>query len=267
MTCPSLGRMSIAALVAAFVWFAAGAQPRGTRTPPAAAWTARLEALEPSRPLDYFELAEEMVDAAQSDSDRRLARELFALAGVLEPYQLGRSACLALADMESDVQERRRLIALASLLNRQPNDTALSERGSSGPGASEAVLAVCDAFSAYRLGKGREARKALATPGAMDLLASGAHVFAGGVDQFLADCDRYTGGERPTLYTELQATRDLRLELALLDGEARSWSGDLLLNRGRRLIEVDPARLDVTLGVDAHLAYFRNGRWVPGPDR
>jgi hypothetical protein len=54
----------------------------------------------------------------------------------------------------------------------------------------------------------------------------------------------------------------LRLETALLAGSDRPWSSALLYGEGRPLIEVDPARLEETLGVDGSRPLYRAGRWV-----
>ena len=48
-------------------------------------WIERLEQLDPSRPLEYFALGEEIADVAEAHSaEQRLALELFALAGQLD---------------------------------------------------------------------------------------------------------------------------------------------------------------------------------------
>ena len=60
-------------------------------------WDARLEALDPTRPLDYFLLGEEVADAAVNEAERQLARELFGLAGALDRDRLARSAALGQA--------------------------------------------------------------------------------------------------------------------------------------------------------------------------
>src|SRR5262245_1831352 len=101
---------------------AAWSEPAATRPTVAGAsgslqpWTARLEALKPAEPLAYFELAEEVADVAADAQQRELARHLFALAGMLDTKRLGRSACLAIADLEENAVVKRRLLALASLL-------------------------------------------------------------------------------------------------------------------------------------------------------
>jgi hypothetical protein len=83
-----------------------------------ASFRDRLIALHPDRPMDYFELAEEIAYEVPTDVGRRLAAELLVLAGELDrassqPVPLARSVCLALADLSTDSAERTWLIAMA----------------------------------------------------------------------------------------------------------------------------------------------------------
>ena len=79
-------------------------------------WTERLELLTPEDPLAYFELGEEVQDAATTRQERALARALFGLAGLLDRATLGRSAALAIASLEETPLAKRRLEAAAALL-------------------------------------------------------------------------------------------------------------------------------------------------------
>ena len=88
----------------------------------------------------YFELAEEIADAAKNDEERQLARHVFALAGALDPRHLGRSACLALAQLEDQPTARARLLALASLLSQTGGSVTLRTYGGHMPEASSPDL-------------------------------------------------------------------------------------------------------------------------------
>jgi hypothetical protein len=220
----------------------------------------RLAALRPQRALAYFELAEEIADAPQDQAQRDLARRLFALAGALDPKRLGRSACLALYDLEPDPIARRRLMVLAALLDeraagsgREPQRPEWADRA--------AALAVSEAIGHYRRGEGSKAIARIGAPGAMDVLeACGAIVFRGGSARFVEDCKAFRAARRPSVSDQDLVTM-LRFEAALLSGENRSWSGDLLLGGGRPLLEVDPDRLAESLGADASQPCWRAGRW------
>jgi hypothetical protein len=239
--------------------------PLAALAPRAAApgdWERELAALRPVDPLAYFELAEEIADAAAADDDRELARRLFALAGLLD-RRLARSSCLALADLAVDEQEHRRLTALAALLGGggiAPPGAATSDGPSFAPGTA-AALAVTEAFSHYRRGKGSRALTALRTPGALELLDSCDRFLYGGVHRFLEDCKLYRKELRPGL-SEEDRVRMLRLEIALLTGDERPWSSELLYAGGRPLVEVDPDQLEDAFRTDASRPIYRGGRWV-----
>jgi hypothetical protein len=245
--------------------------PGAARAPSAAGiedLTQRLEALRPQHAMAYFELAEEVADVADDEDMRALARRLFGLAGVLDAEHLGRSACLALADMEENELARRRLLALAALLGGGGLAQAAPAEAVAGGGEAPsrtAVLAVTEAFSLYRRGRGSQAMTVLDKPGAMELLRALDPQLPGGANRFLEDCRHYRGQLRPSL-SEGDLTRMLRLEIALLAGIERPWSSELLLGRGRPLVEVDPDRLEEALGVNAARSIYRNGRWVPAGD-
>jgi hypothetical protein len=274
---PSLIR-AIVLLVIVTTVFAAVVVAQSTsarRTP--GPWDARLEQLRPQEPERYLELAEEVADAASNDTDRALARHLFALAGALEPERLGRSACLALADMEENAQAKRRLQALAALLPGPPSIGTLPATGGAGAGgmpvwSPSAALAVTEALSYYRRGDGQRALTALKTPGADALLQHFGRVLPGGYARFIEDCKLYRGGgggasgQAPTL-AFADILRMLRFESSILSGSDRSWSSELLLSgggagAGEALIEVDPLSLQESLGIDASKPLYRAGRWV-----
>lgn len=220
---------------------------------------ARLAALEPSNPMAYFELAEEVADAARDEESLALAQRLFALAGALDAPRLGRSACLALADLETHPRVKERLVALAWLLDTRPGGFT-GVRNGTDEADPAAALAVAEAIGNYRQGDGVRALAALRRPGAEEVLESCGHLFPGGAPRFTEDCRLYRGGRRPML-TDQDIVGLLRIERALLGGAERSWAGDLLLDRGRPLIEVDPDRLQETLGADPASACYRAGRW------
>ena len=226
---------------------------------------ARLAVLDPGEPLAYLELAEEVADAAEDEESLDLARHLFALAGLLDPPRLGRSSCLALADIEPKVPARRRLLALAALLDERAGVMSWPGVDRSGRIDPSAALAVAEALSRYRRGQGGRALNALGRPGAMELLEEYGHVLRGGARRFVEDCRIYRGPRKPMLSAD-DLTRMLRLERALLAGPDRSWADELMLTRGRPLIEVDPDRLQETFGVDPSRPYYRDGRWVSKAD-
>jgi hypothetical protein len=229
----------------------------------AADWSARLAALKPEQPLEYFLLAEEIADAAQSESQRGLARQLFGLAGVLDPKRLGRSSALALADLAVDPMAKRRLLALGWLLDDRVGGDALGRRPEA-LAEPAAALAVSEALSHFRKGLGPRALAALKEPGATELFARHPHVLHEPVERFMEELRQYHGQAKPRL-SPRDLLRMLQFEAALLAGGERSWSSDLLLSADRPLAEVDPDRIDQMLGMDPSRPYYRDGAWVARP--
>lgn len=220
-----------------------------------------LERLDPLDAMAYFELAEEIADASADQSQRELARHLFALAGVLDTPRLGRSACLALADLEPDEHVKRRLHALAALLDERAGGLGRGPVGETTSYDQAAALRVTEAISFYRKGNGARALASMRAPGAMEILDDFPVVFRGGADRFIEDCRLYRGS-RPPIIAMQDLIRMLQYEAALLAGEQRSWSGELLLTGGRPLIEVDPDRLESSFGVSASEPCYKGGEWV-----
>ncbi len=204
--------------------------------------------------MDYFLLGEEVVDAAQSDAERQLARELFGLAGALDRERLGRSAALARAAIASTPLEARRMQAAAALLGGLRYERASS--------AEEAVksLALVRALSLYRVGKGPSALATLRSADAEGLLEEYDAMIPGGSEGFLRECRTLRGGVRPTL-DNATLRRMLLLEAALITPSPRAVSIDVAITQGAPLLEIDVSDLGALFRVDPSLASWRDGRW------
>lgn len=243
------------------------------------AFVERLNALRPQQPMAYFELAEDMADAAGDDESMRdLARYLFGLAGVLDPDRLGRSAALALADMTDNAESRRRLLALASILDQRGHSILLTMQPHTDHTRdvdfdTAAIMTFLEAIGEYRWGRGARAMSTLRREGMDEILAfyvAPLRVTASEIHDAIRTYR--TGQNRPPISTdELDAMH--RMELAMLTGPhaviRRPWSADLMLTQDRPLIEVDPDRLDMSFGVDASRPYYRgalhDGHWTSAP--
>lgn len=221
-------------------------------------WSEQLEALQPTQPMEYFLLGEDVADAGETT----LARRLFALSAILGTGQLRHSALLALVAIEDDAQQRRRLAALAALLAADgaepvaigsPLDDAAHDPAS--------VHVLGEAFSFFRRGTGTRALRHLERTSTLDLLHSVGHALPSGSQGFIerARGMRGTGAAR---ISDSQLVEMLQVELALLAGNERSWSADLVLYESTPLIEIDPERLDEALDVDASRTRYRDGQWV-----
>jgi hypothetical protein len=226
-------------------------------TAPASRWDERLARLDPVRPMDYLELGEEVAERAESDDERRLARQLFGLAGALDTQRLGRSAMLALAQFASTPEERARALAAAELAGGRG---AAIRRTMADPAALEALAR---AVSFHRRGEGRKALNALKQDGADALLDQVGDALAGGADVFRAECKSMKPGS-PSMLDEDAISRGLYLELALRAGELRGAGLDLFLEGDAPLIEIDLADPMGTWGVDPSRPWWRNGAWSGG---
>jgi hypothetical protein len=226
-------------------------------TAPASRWDERLARLDPVRPMDYLELGEEVAERAESDDERRLARQLFGLAGALDTQRLGRSAMLALAQFASTPEERARALAAAELAGGRGSAI---RRTMADPAALEALAR---AISFHRRGEGRKALNALKQDGADALLDQVGDALAGGADVFRAECKSMKPGS-PSMLDEDAISRGLYLELALRAGELRGAGLDLFLEGDAPLIEIDLADPMGTWGVDPSRPWWRNGAWSGG---
>lgn len=227
----------------------------------------RLESLHPRDPRAYFELAEEIVDARHDDAESlATARNLFGLAAMLDADRFGRSACLALAEIETSSARRARLIALADLLGSATDARFGPELGEGFTAPSRgAALAVIDALSLYRLGEGRRAEEMLTAPAAEALFEQVTASLPGGARRIREDFELYKGVRRSSLRPSLSdpvIARMLLIETLLHGDRERSFARDLALTGDRPLLEVDPGRLAETLEVDVSRPLYRNGGWV-----
>ena len=227
----------------------------------AARWSDRLEALDPSRPMMYFELGEEVEDAATTPEERTLARQLFGLAGILDRESLGRSAALAIAGLESRGVARERLRAAAELLAPVGTvDIGTARRTTT---TREGRLHFCKALAALRRGDGSRARRHLDKADAEVVLEQLGPRLSGGVARFRRDIETYQGRLRPDLDpAEIQG--HLVAELLALSGGRPAWSVSLVSTDASPLLVVDLERLDRLFGVDPARPYWRDGRWL-GP--
>ena len=242
---------------------------------------SRLAALDPADPMAYFELAEEVAYEMPGDAAQDLARRLLVLSFELDrgsdaPVGLGRSVCLALADLAVDAEERRWLVALGETFE----GGASAESGATeGSGDDDDALALADALARLRAGDVVRARRLLRRVDASETLArAGLPVSeasdlasdlarasdgaprgrAAGGD---AELDPATGGNPGPSLDGAEFLRWIRAELALLGAEPRSWAAQTVVDRGRPLRDLDPGELRIRFGVDPGAA-----RWAPGDE-
>jgi hypothetical protein len=159
---------------------------------PVADLVARLEALSPQRPRDYFLLAEELAQEPHEREARQLARTLYALSFELARASgdaaLASSSALGLTELSQRSDQRRWLRAIASVAAPTPVRAGVLSAG--GPADASALAAqqlarieradegaeqrvaldLVTAIGLARVGEGRRAAAFLARPGVRDLL-------------------------------------------------------------------------------------------------
>jgi len=234
--------------------------------PGADAWREQLErrlsALDPSRPVDYVALAEDVVDhaaGASQDADRALARRLAALAGALDPRGSGRSAALLLAELAASDAERARMSAVGAFLD--PASDAREQRAAD----ADAALSLVRAFTHYRRGEAQRARDALARGQAAALLDRHPDILQGGSARFLADCDAMRNSGAPAMSPQ-QVDALQALAAGAIAGAPRTWSEAIVQGGLAPLAEVDLADPEGIFGVDPAECLWRGGRWVRRTD-
>jgi hypothetical protein len=150
---------------------------------------ARLTALDPAKPLDYYLLAEEVAAEATLLPARDLARRLYVLAFELDRAQrgdeesppattagksVGPSVCIALAAMAGPESERRWLRALGLQLRSAPaegkTDTPSSRTPEIRVVPDQVALELATALGLVRSGEGRRAATLLKRPGVAETL-------------------------------------------------------------------------------------------------
>lgn len=260
----SPSRASVLVLAAAL---ALGAGPFAVRVA-ADAWRGelarRLAELVPSRPVEYLQLAEDVVDHASDGpgkaQDLALARRLAALAGSLDPQASGRSAALFLAELAEADADRARMASVAAYL-----DPATDAREQAA-GDSEAVLSLVRAFSHYRRGESQRARDAIARGGAAALLDRHPEILQGGSARFRADCDAMRNSGAPAMSAQ-QVDALQALASGTLAGAPRTWSEAIARGGLAPLAEVDLANPGTVFGVSPEECLWRDGAWVRDPAR
>jgi hypothetical protein len=129
-------------------------------TGPAITLESRLSALDPDEPVRYFLLGEDLMDEGQIDG----ARRLFVLASSLDPLNLGRSSCLALAelaDREENPDEHKRLLGIARMYPAPPEAAEIELDNSSAIEHHRAAALISAMLGFYRRGEGAKALRSL----------------------------------------------------------------------------------------------------------
>ncbi len=228
-------------------------------------WGARLAALNPAKPVDYFLLAEEVGDESRDAPGRALARRLYGLAGALDPDHLGSSAALALASLEGPaIRTEQALAGRWKAAARRWEGSRVSRNrfpaGRIADARPSLRLELAETLVLYRRGLGPKLIDMLKRTDLRELFDSLIMSLPGG-EGFLARAEGFVKGTPPDL-GQGEADALWRLERAVLDPGSGRWSDGIAL--GGNLPAVDPALGSPAeiFGEDPGKALWRDGRWV-----
>lgn len=262
---------------------------------------ARLTALKPENPEDYFLLGEEVADAAASSEQHRLAIELNCLAFELGRVRAGETAtsaaaAIALAELDRTERTRRWLFAMAAVIDPSRSEPGWMRKPAP-TSVESAPYTVAQLMGFVRSGDGGRARLLLSKPEVRSSLASLDRLLAnGGVPGGASGLEREAlkwpcptcankrvtrktntappeyracsncGGNPGAELTAEQLIGQLRIESWLLQGLQRSWAAQVATDRGEPLIDPDPSSLCALFQVDPSRPYWRDGHWCANPD-
>ncbi len=239
----------------------------------AAQWKPRLESLSREDAEPYFVLAEDVAAHSDSPQSLELARQLFALAGAIEPSRFAASAALALESMstkassESD-RSAARWRAVAQEWSEYPLETghegSAASIGSTAVGSAVRGAAV-DAIVQYRRGFGRRAIDRLKQPRVRALFESVMRSVPGGSEEFDRLAPLHVRGEATPLDPHVVDAL-LRVEQALLQPRSARWSVAIALAGNEPVVDAPLGTPSEVFGVDPQRTRWRVDRWVTEAD-
>jgi hypothetical protein len=227
----------------------------------------RLAALDPARPQQYREYAEELAEKARDPEAREAAIRLFHIAAYSGDDKLRRSALLGLAGLAASPAEERRFRAAAYLYDAEHPPAFIVRRTAvptaRTPAARAELAALLGALRAIRQGRPSETRRFLNDAAVHEPLALLVEIITR--EQLLALATTKPLAD-PSLRQLLAA--EIALELALAEGEAAAatpapestaWSAAASPGGLAPLPSLDLLHLTQ---FDPRASVFRDGKWV-----
>lgn len=222
----------------------------------------RLAKLDPARPAEYRDYAEELLARKRDPAARDLAIRLYAIAAWLDPENLGRSSLLGLQHLARSAEERKKFRAALYVIDpTMPLEPAPKAKSLNGSGETTAAQELLRALRLLRTGKGATARAIVEKPPVAKLLESYQPVMSRA--EFAAAASQSLLSAR-----ELRQALLLELEMEVLahpptasDRAATSldWSRELQGTGGK---PVPSLSLDSLTEFDPRLCLYRDGKWV-----
>lgn len=222
----------------------------------------RLTALDPSRPQEYREYAEELAEKQLDPESRLMAIRLFQISAWLDPAKTGRGALLGLVSVARPGEEEARFRAAAYLFDPRHDKALLGQTPTPGgrEKADDPMKALLEALRLLRRGHVQQARAALAPPAVQDVLT--AHQGILSREEFLAASSaKELWDEQLRKVVELELVLDSKLHGG---GEQRaqttlaSWNDDV---RAGNLAAIRSLQFDRLTPFDPRECVFRQGKW------
>lgn len=260
----------------------------------------KLKQLHPDSPQDYFDLGEDMMDIRRFD----LSDRLFVIAAHLDGPQLGRSACLALAEsarLQRDISKAAHMRAMARLFPAPTGsaEISLDEKQPPEEDFRHAGALVSAMLGFYRTGYGTRGIKVIEQDRNTYQLLSRFERGIGGVADVMTYCKSNTRDdlcenrlyiEKPGVIlqnhtasagdyqvcphintylpqlTPYRLTHLLDVETALAGGRKARWGARLTLDDNIPRPVLNPAFLSRAYAVDPDQCIYRNHQWVRPED-
>jgi hypothetical protein len=221
----------------------------------------RLEALDPARPQEYREYAEELAEKKLDPEARLMAVRLFQIAAWLDPANTGHGALLGLVSVARPGVEEARFRAAAYLFD-PGHDKALLEKSTVlAPGKQEEspVQGLLEALRLLRRGRGVQARAVVSAPAIGDELAAQQALLSR--DEFLAACAaKELSDEQLRKVLDLELSLESRLQggSELTQTTLASWNDSV---RTGNLAPLPQLQFDRLTEFNPRESVFRNGKW------
>lgn len=222
----------------------------------------RLAELDPSRPQEYREYAEELAEKKLDPEARQMAVRLFQIAAWLDPAKTGHGALLGLVAIARPGEEEARYRAAAYLFDPRHNKALLGQDSAPVKAAKDAdpVKTLLEGLRQLRRGRDQQARAALAAPAVTEELAAYPAILTR--EEFLAaSTARELSDEQLRKVLELELTLDSRLGAGadtLAETTLTSWTDAI---RTGNLSPLPSLQFDKLTGFDPRESVFRQGKW------
>ena len=222
----------------------------------------RLAELNPSRPQEYREYAEELAEKKLDPEARQMAVRLFQIAAWLDPTKTGHGALLGLVAIARPGEEEARFRAAAYLFDPRHNKALLGQVSVPANASKEAdpAQALLEALRQLRRGHDQQARTALAPPAVSEELAAYSGILTR--EEFLAACAaRNLSDEQLRKVLELELALDSRLHAGADKPEETtlaSWNDAIRMGK---LSAIPSLRFERLTEFDPRECVFRQGKW------